>query len=71
MQAIEFEKARIVERSSEVTLEASVAVLTETTAGSLEVVYYIATEPAALDGAAYPSLAAVWDNEEDAVFDNL
>lgn len=75
MPVIEFEKARITQRSSAVTLGASVAVLTETAAGTAtdnpDVHYYIATLPMALDGGAYPSLVAVWDNEQDAIFDTL
>lgn len=74
MPAIQFEAARITQRSSDaVTLGPSVAVLTETAAAtatdSPDVHYYIA--PHALDGAAYPSLVAVWDNEQDAIFDAI
>jgi hypothetical protein len=66
----EFARARIVMSSFDVKLETSVAVLTNTTAGTASdsgVAYYIA--PHALDGSAYPSLVAVWDNEQDAIFD--
>ncbi len=75
VQVIEFEEARIIERTSSVTLERSVAVFTlETMAGaaeSPEILIYIASEPAALNAVDYPSLAAVWDNEDDAIFDTM
>lgn len=74
MTVIEQEKARLVQRPSEqVTLEASVAVVTETSAGSPEspeIVYFHAELPA-LDAREYPVLAAIWNNDEDAIFDTL
>jgi hypothetical protein len=70
--AIDLDKARIVMSFFDVKLETSVAVLTNTTAGTAsnsDVALYIA--PHALDGAAYPALVAVWDNEQDAIFDTI
>ncbi len=49
-------------------------VFAQTAAGptnSPEVAYVIVNEPCALDGAAYPSLVAMWDNEQDAIFDTI
>ncbi|TAK67173.1 MAG: hypothetical protein EPO22_03165 [Dehalococcoidia bacterium] len=70
------EQGRIVESKSAVTLEQSVSVFTTATVAagtslSPEIAYFIASEPVALDAVSYPSLAAVWDNEEDAIFDDL
>ncbi|MHB8515489.1 MAG: hypothetical protein ACYC9X_04900 [Dehalococcoidia bacterium] len=71
MEVIELEKARLVQRSSErVTLEVSVTVVTETSAGSAEIAYFVATPPS-LDANDYPTLAAIWNNDEDAIFDTL
>ncbi len=75
MQVIEFERAKITQRASTVTLGASVAVLAETTASTPDnpdIHYYIATGVTVLDGKLYPSLAAVWENDDDdAAFANL
>ncbi len=52
----------------------SAVAFTHTSAGpfnSPEISYVIVGEPAALDGAAYPALVAVWDNEQDAIFDTV
>ena len=73
MQVTEFEEARITEfsdRVPNVRLESSVTVLAETAAAAVntsEIHYYVA----AVEGTKYPALAAVWENEEDAIFDNL
>lgn len=58
---------------SSVTLASSVTVLTSATASlgdSPGVSYYVASRQA-LDAATYPSLAAIWDNDQDAIFDTL
>lgn len=77
MQVVEMEKARITivsDRVRNVRLEQSMTVGAETTAGSTnspEIQYYIVAN-AVVDGARYPSLAAVWENDDDdAAFANL
>ena len=70
MQGIEKEKARITivsDRFRSVTLQQSMTVSAETTAGFTNIV-----ATAVVDGARYPSLAAVWENDDDdAAFANL
>lgn len=71
LQLIELERATLVEAGdSGLQVEISVAVASTNVAGDAEVTIYIA-EPLALDGEAYPALAAVWDNDEDGIFDTL
>jgi hypothetical protein len=70
MQVTEFQKARIVtesEQMSKVTLASSMTVSAEAAANNSGIYYY----SAAVEGTKYPALAAVWENEEDAIFDNL
>ena len=69
MTVIEFERARVVQALDPGTqLSTSTAVITETSAGS-EIQVFVA-QPV-LDLAAYPILSAIWDNEDDAVFDAI
>lgn len=77
MQVIEFEKARITQRVSAVTLGASFTVVAETAAGTAPDnpdvhLTIIASGATVLDGKLYPGLAAVWENDDDdAAFANL
>jgi hypothetical protein len=73
MQVIQIGQAHIAEgsdRAPNFMLASSVTVLAETVAAAVnssDIHYYVA----AVEGATYPALAAVWENEEDAIFDNL
>lgn len=71
---IELGAAHLVPGSrSNVTLASSVTVLASATAslGNTQGVSYYMASRQALDAATYPSLAAIWDNDQDAIFDTL
>ncbi len=62
----ELEEAKLVEAADSATrVTGSYTVGTTAAAGDAEVTLYVAV----LDGEAYPALTAVWDNDDDAIFD--
>lgn len=69
-QVIELEQATLVEAADRGTrVVISISVATTSSAGNSALnTFDVRTS---LDGEAYPALVAVWDNDDDAVFDEL